>query len=393
MRLLLCLSLGAGVLLANESLLSALKQEQFRLEREHNELSSDTLKFNWLNPIEGAWSWSKTENSLNSNKETGIFSIVLNQPVFKSGGIYFAMRYADASREFLRLKTQNDQQSLMKEAIGLGLRYQKTTLQMQRTQLQIANAVLDIERKKEQYESGFADSSDLDQALLNKNNLEHTLLELRRTRVQIAREFESISDSSLETLALPRFEMMDEAAYMTASLHVKQQAGALEKSKWLQRANVSNYLPTVSLNAAYYHKTDEWSNNRERDEYQTYGVRISMPLYDINRARSLELKRVETLQESVRLQDVKRSEQKLFERVQEEVDFLHQKRTISLENFRLYGELLASTKDLATAGQKTTLDVETLENSRQTMRIDGEIYALDAQLALLDLYAKMQGEI
>lgn len=393
MRLLLCLSLGAGVLLANESLLSALKQEQFRLEREHNELSSDTLKFNWLNPIEGAWSWSKTENSLNSNKETGIFSIVLNQPVFKSGGIYFAMRYADASREFLRLKTQNDQQSLMKEAIGLGLRYQKTTLQMQRTQLQIANAVLDIERKKEQYESGFADSSDLDQALLNKNNLEHTLLELRRTRVQIAREFESISDSSLETLALPRFEMMDEAAYMRASLHVKQQVGALEKSKWLQRANVSNYLPTVSLNAAYYHKTDEWSNNRERDEYQTYGVRISMPLYDINRARSLELKRVETLQESVRLQDVKRSEQKLFERVQEEVDFLHQKRTISLENFRLYGELLASTKDLATAGQKTTLDVETLENSRQTMRIDGEIYALDAQLALLDLYAKMQGEI
>lgn len=393
MRLLLCLSLGAGVLLANESLLSALKQEQFRLEREHNELSSDTLKFNWLNPIEGAWSWSKTENSLNSNKETGTFSIELNQPVFKSGGIYFAMRYADASREFLRLKTQNDQQSLMKEAIGLGLRYQKTTLQMQRTQLQIANAVLDIERKKEQYESGFADSSDLDQALLNKNNLEHTLLELRRTRVQIAREFESISDSSLETLALPRFEMMDEAAYMTASLHVKQQAGALEKSKWLQRANVSNYLPTVSLNAAYYHKTDEWSNNRERDEYQTYGVRISMPLYDINRARSLELKRVETLQESVRLQDVKRNEQKLFERVQEEVDFLHQKRTISLENFRLYGELLASTKDLATAGQKTTLDVETLENSRQTMRIDGEIYALDAQLALLDLYAKMQGEI
>ena len=393
MRLLLCLSLSAGILLANESLLSVLKQEQFRLEREHNELSSDTLKFNWLNPIEGAWGWSKTENSLNSDKETGTFSIVLNQPVFKSGGIYFAMRYADASREFLRLKTQNDHQSLMKQAIGLGLRYQKTTLQMERTQLQIANAVLDIERKKEQYESGFADSSDLDQALLNKNNLEHTLLELRRTSVQIAREFESISDSSLATLALPRFEMMDEAAYMRASLHVKQQAGALEKSKWLQRANVSNYLPTVSLNAAYYHKTDEWSSRRERDEYQTYGVRISMPLYDINRARSLELKRVETLQESVRLQDVKRSEQKLFERVQEEVDFLHQKRTISLENFRLYGELLASTKDLATAGQKTTLDVETLENSRQTMRIDGEIYALDAQLALLDLYAKMQGEI
>jgi len=392
MRLLLCLSLSAGVLFANESLLSTLKQEQLRLEREQNELNSDILKYQWLSPIEGAWNWTKTEDSLNSDRETGTFSVSLNQPIFKSGGIYFAMRYADANRAFLRLSTQLETQTLIKDAMSLALRYQKAQLQKQRTQFQIDNALIDIVRKKEQFESGFVDSSDLDQALLSKNTLQHTLLELERTSMEFVKAFQSISDARLEELTLPVFEMVNEETYLASSLHVKQQAGAYERSKWLQRANVSTFLPTVSLNAAYYN-TKRYDDNSERDEYQTYGVRISMPLYDINRARSLELKRVETLQAGVKLQDIKRSETKVFERVHEEVQFLNQKREISLENFTLYGELLASAKELAEAGEKTVYDVQTLENSRETMRLDAQIYALDAQLSLLDLYAKMQGEI
>ncbi|MBE0497212.1 MAG: TolC family protein [Campylobacterales bacterium] len=392
MRLLLCLSLSASVLLASESLLSSLKQEQLRLEREQNELNSDILKYQWLNPIEGAWNWTKTEDSLSSDRETGTFSVSLNQPIFKSGGIYFAMRYADANRAFLRLSTQLETQTLIKQAMGLVLRHQKTVLQKERTRFQIDNARIDIVRKTEQFESGFADSSDLDQALLAKNTLQHTLLELERTEMEIAKEFESISDASLKELTLPVFEMVDEATYLASSLHVKQQAGAYERSKWLQRANVSTFLPTISLNAAYYN-AKQYDDRSERDEYQTYGIRISMPLYDINRARSLELKRVETLQENVKLQDVKRSETKLFERVYDEVRFLNQKRAISLESFALYGQLLGSATELAEAGEKTIHDVQTLENSRETMRLDAQIYALDAQLSLLDLYAKMQGEI
>jgi outer membrane protein TolC len=399
MRSLLLISLCATVLLASgdskrDSLLSALKKEQMDLKYQHNEINSDKLKYDWLNPINGAWNWSKTEDSLNSDRESGTFSISLDQPIFKSGGIYFAMKYADANREFLHLSTQFEEQSLIKEAMSLVLSYQKNALQIERTKLQIDNALIDIKRKKEQFESGFVDSSDLDQAVLNKNNLEHNLLELQIAQKRIKRSFEALSDAKIETLSLPRFEMMDEKAFLEASLDIKKQAGDYARSQWLQKANISQFLPTVSLNGAYYNKRDEPAmGGTNSDGYYTYGIRISMPLYDVNRGREIELKRIETMQSGLKLQDVRRSEEKIYNRVYEEVGFLDQKHKIALENYKLYGELVASARDLETAGEKTIYDVKTLENSRETMRVDAKIYAIDAQLALLDLYAKMQGEI
>lgn len=399
MRSLLLISLCATVLLASgdskgDSLLSALKKEQMDLKYQHNEINSDKLKYDWLNPINGAWNWSKTEDSLNSDRESGTFSISLDQPIFKSGGIYFAMKYADANREFLHLSTQFEEQSLIKEAMSLVLSYQKNALQIERTKLQIDNALIDIKRKKEQFESGFVDSSDLDQAVLNKNNLEHNLLELQIAQKRIKRSFEALSDAKIETLSLPRFEMMDEKAFLEASLDIKKQAGDYARAQWLQKANISQFLPTVSLNGAYYNKRDEPAmGGTNSDGYYTYGIRISMPLYDVNRGREIELKRIETMQSGLKLQDVRRSEEKIYNRVYEEVGFLDQKHKIALENYKLYGELVASARDLEIAGEKTIYDVRTLENSRETMRVDAKIYAIDAQLALLDLYAKMQGEI
>ena len=399
MRSLLLVSLCAGVLLASgggerDSLLSTLKQEQMDLQYRHNEINSDKLKLDWLNPINGAWSWTKTEDSLNSDRETSTFSITLDQPIFKSGGIYFAMKYADANREFLHLSTQLEEQNLIKEAMNLVLSYQKNALQIERTKLQIDNALIDIKRKKEQFESGFVDSSDLDQAMLNKNSLEHNLLELQIAQKRLKRSFEALSDADIASLSLPRFEMMDEKAFLEASLNIEKQAGDYERSQWLQKATFSQFLPTVSLNGAYYSKRDEPAlGATNNDGYYTYGLRISMPLYDINRGREIELKRIETIQSGLKLQDVRRSEEKLYNRVYEEVGFLGQKHQIALENFKLYGELVASARDLEVAGEKTIYDVQTLENSRQSMRVDAQIYAIDAQLALLDLYAKMQGEI
>jgi outer membrane protein TolC len=399
MRSLLLISLCASVLLASQSaerdsLLSALKQEQMDLQYKHNEINSDKLKLDWLNPINGAWSWTKTQDSFNNDGENSLFSITIDQPIFKSGGIYFAMKYADANREFLHLSTQLEEQNLIKEAMNLVLSYQKNALQMERTRLQIDNALIDIKRKKEQFESGFVDSSDLDQAVLNKNSLEHNLLELQIAQKRLKRSFEALSDADIKALSLPRFEMMDEKAFIEASLNIKKQAGDYARNQWLQKATISQFLPTVSVNGAYYSKRNEPAMaSTNSDGYYTYGLKISMPLYDVNRGREIELKRIETMQSGLQLQDVRRSEEKIYARVYEEVGFLEQKHQIALENFKLYGELVSSARDLEIAGEKTIFDVQTLENSRETMRVDAQIYAIDAQLALLDLYAKMQGEI
>jgi outer membrane protein TolC len=403
MRSILLASLCVSILLATEgknsdSLLSSLKQEQFDLQYKYNEINSDKLKFDWLNPITGAWSWTKIDKSISSDSETGTFSIALDQPIFKSGGIYFAMKYADANREFLHLSTQLEEQNLIKEAMDLVLNYQKNALQIKRTQLQIDNAIIDIKRKKEQFESGFVDSSDLDQAVLAKNTLEHTLLELQITQESLKRSFEAISDADITTLQLPQFSMMSKEEFVQSSLEVKKQKGEYLSNQWLQKATISDYLPTISINGTYYDKRyepkmDSTSAYEYDDGYYSYGIKISMPLYDVNRGRNIELKRIETIKSGLKLQDVKRSEQKLYARVYKEVEYLKQKRKIALENYELYEELVASARDLLEAGEKTIFDVQTLENSRDTMQVDAQIYSIDAQLALLDLYAKMQGEI
>jgi hypothetical protein len=55
----------------------------------------------------------------------------------------------------------------------------------------------------------------------------------------------------------------------------------------------------------------------------------------------------------------------------------------------LYRKLLASTKALAEAGEKTDQDVRTMRNSLAIKRLDRRIYYLEKQLQLLKLYAKV----
>lgn len=399
MRLALLLSgvLVSTVMMAadNTSLLSLENQEQLRIQKQQNELSSDNLRNDWLNPVTGAWSWTKTEGLYGADdKGLGAFSISIDQPIFRSGGIYFGIRYADANRAFLRLTTKSSEQSQIKQVMNDVLRIRRLELQIERLGYQIENAKIDIIRKREHYENGFADSSDLDQAILNKSTLEHSLLDLKSSKTTLVKDFESISSGSIESLHLPTFVMMDEEKYLDQSLTLKQQVASLDKAQWLQRATVSNSLLNVSLNAAYYSRKIDYSSSSDvEDDYKTYGIKFSIPLIDVNRRRNIELARLDTLMESSELQELKRSEKKLYESAYENVNLLEKKRELSKIDYELYSSLLYSTEELAGAGEKTQYDVDTLKNSRETMRIDQGLYAIDIQLALLDLYAKMHGEI
>lgn len=399
MRLALLLSgaLLANVVMAgdNTSLLSKENQEQLRIQKQQNELQSDNLRNNWLNPVTGAWSWTKTEG-LNGadDKGLGSFSVSIDQPIFRSGGIYFGIKYADANRAFLKLTTQLSEQSQIKQVMNDVLRIRRLDLQIERLTYQIENAKIDIIRKKEQYESGFADSSDLDQAILNKSTLQHSLLDLESSKITLIKDFESISDANIETLKLPTFGMMDEQKYLDQSLALKQQESSLSKTQWLQRATVSNSLFNLSLNAAYYsRKIDYDSLDDVNDDYKTYGIKFSIPLIDVNRRRTIELARLDTLIENSELEELKVTEKKLYESTYGSVKLLEKKRDLSKQDYDLYSSLLHSTEELAGAGEKTSYDVDTLKNSRETMRIDQDLYSIDVQLALLDLYSKMHGEI
>jgi hypothetical protein len=48
------------------------------------------------------------------------------------------------------------------------------------------------------------------------------------------------------------------------------------------------------------------------------------------------------------------------------------------------------TKDLVGAGEKTQLDADIMSNSLQIRRLDQQIYGIDKQLKLLQLYIRVE---
>ncbi len=389
---LISLLMLAGVLGASEnsSLLSALKQEKLNIDKKKIELQSDNLKYDWVKQVVGSYSNSNYEGKRGLLDTSNSLSITLNQPFFKSGGIYYAIQYAGANREFLRLSTKYHEQSLIKSVISSWLSMKKHDLQIERQKFLIENAKIDIIRKKEQYESGFLDSSFLDKAILTKTAFEKNLIDMESLRYSQLMIFKSISDSDYLNITPPTFTMIDKARYISNSLILQQQNAEETKSEYLKKMTVANYLPTFSLFAGYYKMRD---NVYFDDDYSQVGVQITMPLLDVNRGRTIEIKQLEYLKSKIELQDKELEEGNIYQDSVKKIELLDKKIDIVTNDAKLYDALLVSTRELFGAGEKTIYDVENLENSKQTMILDKKIYKLDAQKVLLELYAKMNGEI
>lgn len=375
----------------NTSLLSTLKQEKLNIDRKQDELESDNLKYDWVKQVIGSYSHSSFDGKKGSVDDSDSFSISIDQPIFKSGGIYYAIKYAGANREFLRLSTTLSEQNLIKSVISSWLAMKKYDLQIERQKYLIKNAAIDIIRKKEQYEAGILDSSFLDNAILSKTNLEKSLIDMESLRYTQLMAFKSLSDTNYMDLTPPSFSMIDKNEYINQSLAIAQQEAQGKRAEYLKKMTVANYMPTLSIYGGYYDYSD--NSNMSDDSYNQIGLKISMPLLDINRGRTIELRQLDYLKSKLELKDIAQEEGNMYQDYVKKVEFLNKKIDLVDEDSKLYDSLLNSTKELYKAGEKTSYDVDTLANSKQTMLLDKKIYEIDVQKVLLDLYAKMHGKI
>ena len=392
MRLIGCLSLAfvstfSLLQAGNVELLSGLKQNIINNEKKTNELNSDNLEKSWINSIVGSFSYNNSDIS-GSRRESNTLSVTMNQPIFKSGGIYYAIKYANANRNFLRVSTKLSEQTEIKTVLSSLYSLKKLDMQIQKQKYMIANAKIDIIRKKEQYQNGFLDSSYLNQAILSESSLQRSVLDMKSNRLELLRTLKSYSDIDMSSISLPHFSLINKSDFLDKSLLLKQKSAQTIVSNYLKKMTIANYLPTVTFNAGYYNTHDFGSK-----KYTNFGLKISMPLLDLNRGRTIEIKRLEYLKSKMQLQDTKRAESENFDLAIKKIKLLEKKIALAKEDLKLYDSLLLSTKNSYKAGEKTIYDVKTLENSKETMSIDVKIFKTDIQLSLLNLYAKMNGKI
>ena len=394
--LVLCSLLTFNSLYADElsGILSENKELLFDYDFKSNDLQSDMLSKSWINPVQVRYGKDYTTRFKTGTVDTGTFSVYIDQPIFRSGGIYYAIKYSDALRDANEAELKFQRRQMIGDAVSILFNLKKNKLEQKKMRYLVKNDTIDIQQKRDSYDAGILDSSFLDQAILKKSQDEAILLELELNYLEFKQRFSLLSDKNPDKLRLPKLKMMSKKNYTQQNLELKKDVLRAEESSYNAKVTVAKYLPTLSLQGQY---TDGDLNplfagngpSNLNERYYNYGFSVSMPL-DINSFTDIEAAKVAKLRAATQVLDRKDTVKEEYQWIDNSLDILDKKIYLARKDEKIYKNLLRLTKDLAVAGEKTSLDADIMSNSLQVRKLDQQIYSIDKQLKLLKLYIRVE---
>ena len=374
-------------------ILSDNKSLLFDYQFESNELESDKISKSWINPIQLRYRKNYTTQFGDNTINTGTYSVTIDQPIFRSGGIYYAIQYSDALRHANNSDITLQRRKLIGDAVEILFNLNKTKLEQSKMRLLIKNDTIDIRQKRDSYESGILDSSFLDQAILKKSQDEASLLELELRYLELKQRFSLLSDKNPSTLKLPILKLMSKEQFTDKNLDLKTDRLRAEVSNYNEKITWAKYLPTVSLQGQYLNGDINplfvGPGSRLQEQYYNYGFSVSMPL-DVNAFTDIEASKVEKLRAAVQVLDRKETVHEEYEWIYNSLNILDKKIALAKKDEKIYQNLFTVTKNLADAGEKTSLDTAIMHNSLTIRKLDQQIYSIDKQIRLLKLYVRME---
>jgi len=398
LRFSLLFILSINVVFAKQEYLSPIKEQNFDLLKNKNDVENLKLGSSWIEPIE--LSASKIfNNQYGSNQKNTLYKISINQPIFKSGGIIFLIKYANSKEKFDNLSVKEQRRALIKQAVSLLFQIRRAEFQKNRQKLVLKNARIDLLRKREQYDSGLLDSGFLDNAVIVKNSSALSLLDIESSKNNLIESFEAISDLPLENAKLPVLKGFTKKEYFDESIEMKKAEVNILQSNQYKNVIISKYLPTIRVNASYNDfKNENFAfgngiNFSSADTYYQYGLSASWKFLDINILRDIESSKLDYLRAKNSQIDLKNTLEKRYAKILNNIKVVDKKLKLTYEDKDLYEKLLSDTKELFKAGQKSIYDVQTLENSFEIQKFNLKILSIDKQLLLLDLYEKSEREL
>ena len=368
--------------------LSNQKNQIFDYQMKANYLQSAVLRKSWINPITLSYTETTSTQAISGDTTNRVFSIGIDQPIFKSGGIYYSIKFANAKERATRATLELQHRQQIVQAVEILFNLKKNHLQQRQVALKLRNDEIDIRRKREQYNAGLIDSSFLNEAILKRNQDRNNLLNLQLSEKKLLSSFSILSNKNPNHLRLPRLHLIRSKEYQKKNLNLQSQYFQLVQSEYDIKQTWSKYLPKLSFNATYYSTNPSKAILGQKKDYSQYGFRISMPL-SINAPEDIEASRVRYLQKGIELQDAKKKAKSDYKLVLENLSIINKKIALARSDKRLYASLLKNTKEQARAGKKTHFDVETMRNSMKISELDIYIYKIDKQIELLKLYANI----
>ncbi len=390
--LVLCSLLLSSSVYADElgNILSNNKELLFDYDFKSNELESDMLSKSWINPIMLRYNKNYSTQFRDRTNRTSNYTIQIDQPIFRSGGIYYAIKYSQALRDANNAEIILQKRQMIGDAVSILFNLKKNRLEQEKMKYLIKNDRIDIRQKRDSYEAGLLDSSFLDQAILKKSQDEATLLELELNLLELKQRFSLLSDKKPDGLRIPVLKLMSKTSYSEQNLELKKDRLRAEQSEYNANVTMAKYLPTVSLQGQYIDGdlNPLFFNPSLQERYYNYGFSVSMPL-DINSFTDIEASKVKKLKAAVQVLDRKDQVKEEYEWIHNSLDILDKKIVLAQKDEKIYKSLYRTTKNLALAGEKTSLDADIMQNSLQIRILDQKIYKIDKQVRLLKLYIRV----
>jgi len=391
--LVVCSLLFSSSVYADElgNILSKNKELLFDYDFKSNDLEADMLSKSWINPVTLRYKKNYSTQFIDRTTKTGNYSISIDQPIFRSGGIYYAIKYSQALHDANEADLKLQKRIMIGDAVSILFNLKKNRLEQEKMRYLIKNDKIDIRQKRDSYDAGLLDSSFLDQAILKKSQDEATVLQLELNFLELKQRFSLLSDKNPNSLRLPVLKMMSKRKYSEQNLELKKDRLRAEESAYNANVTVAKYLPTVSLQGQYLDGdlNPMYANPMIKEKYYNYGFTVSMPI-DINSLTDIEASKVKKLRAATQVLDRKDQVNEEYQWIHNSLNILDKKIVLAQKDEKVYKNLFRLTKNLAQAGEKTSLDADIMQNSLQIRKLDQKIYKIDKQVQLLKLYIRVE---
>lgn len=381
----LALLLVATSSFANEeNILSKERLEIFELSKKQNIENSSKLTKDWINPINYTYSQKYGETY-----DTTKSYISINQPLFKSGGIFAAIKYANALEKYSYLDIDLQKKAMIKDATTLLFKIHRNDLSIKKQSLLLDNAQIDIIRKKEQVLNGFLDTSFLDNAILEANLRKNVLVELEYQKEELVNNFNNLASGEYHTFKLPKLSLLNKEEFLTKNLDIKRSNYDIAYKYQFKNMAIAKYLPTFNVTYDYtkYHDTDN-NPSITSTSVENYGFSVTMPL-DIRASNDMQTTKLDYMKSKISQNNLILEQNNFFKSKTNKIKMLRKKATIAKSDYELYNSLLGIISEEKEAGLKTQSDVDTLKNSQTIKSYELEILKLEEQIELLELYSKL----
>ncbi|MFW2586370.1 TolC family protein [Aliarcobacter butzleri] len=373
--------LFSSLLFANEKsneVLMPLKNEIRDLETKSIEEKKEVNKYEWLNDLNISLSQSKDDENI----KTKDYSLNLNQKILDFGGISSQIDYANNlfKQEALKIKMENfeDLNTLYKNFIDLKI----NDINILQNDLNIKNSEIEVDIKKSQYRNGQSDISDLNDAIMKKNLLEDSKMNLKLNKVIYENDIKKLTSYEINNLSIPYISLISKDIFLEKS--TKKLYANLESqvSQNEYKKTKSKYLPALNLTGAVGYQD---STTKKSQDYYNYGASITMPL-NYTFSNDIEYSKLVYLQNRKKEALTSIELEKVYDSSIETIKQFENRINLALNDIKLYEELLELNQEEFNAGFKADEDVQTLKNSKEIRKLDIEKYKLNIKKELLYIY-------